>query len=123
MIVVATTSIALREGLRALLAAITPEQTIEFTGDVTAVLTTVTHSPVDLVVLDAELPTVSTGMVLGQIKRVSPETRLLALTNTVQQQDSIARFDVEAVLLKGIAAIDIADTIERLLAHQVNQGR
>src|SRR5512135_2729730 len=115
MILVATRSISLREGLRALLAAITPSQTIEFVDDMGEVLKKLTESPVDLVVLDADLPAVSAGIVLGQIKQVSPTAHLLVLADTVQQQQTAAPFEAEAVLLKGPTAAEIAATIERLL--------
>lgn len=115
MILVATRSTSLREGLQALLAAVTPDQTIEFVGDFVEILRKLTQSPVDLVVLDADLPAVSTRRVLSQIKRASSATRLLVLTDTVQQQHTASQFDAEAVLLKGTAATEIASTIEHLL--------
>ncbi len=117
MILVATRSISWQEGLLALLAAITPGQTIEFFGDTAEVLKKLSESPVNLVVLDADLPAVSTRMAVGQIKQVSPATHVMVLTDTVQQQRAAAQWGVEAVLLKGMAAAEIANTIERLLDH------
>ncbi len=115
MVLVATRSTSLREGLRALLAAITPDQTIEFVDDYVEVFRKLTQSPVDLVVLDADLSAVSARTALSQIKQVSSATRLLVLTDTVQQQHTVSPFEAEAVLLKGIAATEIASTIEHLL--------
>ncbi len=115
MVLVATRSTSLREGLRALLAAITPDQTIEFVDDYVEVFRKLTQSPVDLVVLDADLSAVSARTALSQIKQVSSATRLLVLTDTVQQQHTVSPFDAEAVLLKGTAATEIASTIEHLL--------
>ena len=115
MILVATRSISLREGLLALLAAITPGQTIALVGSTTEVPQQLSESPADLVVLDTDLLDMSTGMVVRQIKQVSPVTRLLLLTDTVQQQRAMSQFEAEAVLLKGTPAAEIAITIERLL--------
>ncbi|MFN8597511.1 MAG: hypothetical protein U0559_15185 [Anaerolineae bacterium] len=117
MILVATRSMSLRDGLLALLAAINPAQPIEFVDDIAVLLTAVTQAPIDLIVLDADLPTVSTGMVSGQIKQASPHTRILILTDLIEPHDSPSHFEADAVLLKGIAATDMANTIERLLAH------
>ncbi len=115
MILLATRSISLRDGLLALLAAITPGHTIEFAGDVTEVARQLSESPADLVVLDADLLDKSTGMVVRQIKQVSSATRLLLLTDTVRQQQAMAQFEGGAVLLKGTSAAEIASAIERLL--------
>jgi DNA-binding NarL/FixJ family response regulator len=116
MLLVATQSASLQEGLLALLAAITTKHPIAFASSLTEVLKKLAESPLDLIVLDADLLTVSTGMVLGQIKRTSSATRLLLLTDTVQQQQAMAQFEVEAVLLKGTSAAEIASAIEQLLA-------
>ena len=121
MILVATRSTSLREGLLALLTAITPSQTIEFVDDLAEVLKKLIESPVDLVVLDADLPAVSTGIVLGQIKQVSPTAHLLVLTDTVQQQQTALELEAEAVLLKGTPAAEIAATIEQML--DIGQGQ
>jgi len=115
MILVATRSISLQEGLLALLAAITPSHTIEFVADTVEVLPKLTESPVDLVVLDADPFDDSTRLLRGQIQRVSPTTRLLILTDTVQQRYDATWPEAEVVLLKGACAADIATTIEQLL--------
>lgn len=115
MILLATRSISLRDGLLALLAAITPGHTIEFAGDVTEVARQLGESPADLVVLDADLLDGAAGMVVRQIKQVSSVTRLLLLTDTVRQQQAMAQLEAGAVLLKGTSAAEIADAIERLL--------
>lgn len=116
MILVATRSISLRDGLLALLAAITPGQTIEFAGDMLEVSQQLSESSADLVVLDVDLLDRSTGRVVRQIRQVSSVTRLLLLTDTVRQQQSMSQFEAEAVLLKGTSAAEFANVIEQLLS-------
>jgi DNA-binding NarL/FixJ family response regulator len=114
MILVATRSTSLRDGLLMLLAAMAPERSSEHV-DETTLFDRLGEVPVELVVLDAELFGRSAESMLRQIAARSPATRCLILAETVLQQAELKQLSAEEVLLQGTPAAEIANAIERLL--------
>ena len=114
MILVATRSTSLRDGLLMLLAALAPERT-RAPVDETTLFERLAEESVELIVLDVELLDVSGENLLKRIEIASPATRCLILAETVRQQEELKRLDGKEVLLQGTPAAEIANVIERII--------
>jgi DNA-binding NarL/FixJ family response regulator len=110
----------LREGLLALVTAISRGQVVDEIGNVLGVVEVASEHCLDLVLFDASLSSEEIWPVLQRVKSQSPQTRCVVLADNDQQCQEAKQASADAVLLKGTSAAKIAETIEQLLFERAN---
>ena len=113
-----------RDGLQALLAAISQTEIVGPADDGPSALRMITeHHPV-LVLLDADLPDDGAPTVLGRIKSEWPQIRCIVLADNVRQQQAAQAAGADSVLIKGFPAAQLFATIKRLIPrHETTEKR
>jgi DNA-binding NarL/FixJ family response regulator len=111
-----------RDGLQALLTAITEIDSVEQMDDTTSALRRITEQRPDLVLLDFSLTGDEPQAILKRIKAESPQTRCLALADDVEEQQIAKAAGADAILIKGFPAQRLIETVRRLLPPQASYG-
>lgn len=106
----------LRDGLRALLTAMSRVKIIGEVSDTASVLRMIQEHRPTLVLLDADLPDGEVGNTLKAIKADWPQVRCVVLASTVEQQQAVALAGADSAPLKGFLAEKLYTTIEKLLS-------
>ena len=106
----------LRDGLRALLTAMSRVEIIGETSDTASVLRTIQKHRPTLVLMDADLPGDEARNTLKAIKTDWPQVRCIVLASTVEQQQAVALAGADSAPLKGFPAEKLYATIEKLLS-------
>ena len=106
----------LRDGLRALLTAMSRVKIIGEASDTASVLRMIQEHRPKLVLMDADLPGDEVGNTLKTIKTDWPQVRCIVLASTVEQQQAIALAGADSAPLKGFPAERLYATIEKLLS-------
>jgi len=105
-----------RRGLIALLSQDPRFEVVGEAGDASAALNAVGRLKPDLILLDNHLPGVSGVQAIGSLKELLPQTRVLMLTVSENEEDLSAglRAGADGYLLKTIDTADLADSIQRV---------
>jgi two-component system nitrate/nitrite response regulator NarL len=105
-----------RRGLIALLSQDPRFEVVGEAGDASAALNAVGRLKPDLILLDNHLPGVSGVQAIGSLKELLPDTRVLMLTVSENEEDLSAglRAGADGYLLKTIDTADLADSIQRV---------
>ena len=105
-----------RRGLIALLSQDPRFEVVGEAGDASAALVAVGRLKPDLILLDNHLPGVSGVQAIGSLKELLPQTRVLMLTVSENEDDLSAglRAGADGYLLKTIDTADLADSIQRV---------
>jgi DNA-binding NarL/FixJ family response regulator len=106
----------LREGLRALLGSIRGLWILETESYTSAVAISATCRP-RLAVLEY-FSVADAGRALAKIKGDSPDTRCVALVDSVQEQNAALSAGADIAPLKGVRAEQLFTEIEGLLVHR-----
>lgn len=112
-----TTSFDLAVGLGALLLSIPPIARVERTGEIETLYRWLRAARPKLVVLDGN--TTGDGIVelLAAIKRLSPHTRHIVLSDTMAEVRRLTASGVKNVTVKGIDPRQLVNTIEQALGE------
>lgn len=105
-----------RRGLIALLSQDPRFEVVGEAGDASAALNAVGRLRPDLILLDNHLPGVSGVQAIASLKELLPQTRVLMLTVSENEDDLSAglRAGADGYLLKTIDTTDLADSIQRV---------
>jgi len=106
----------LRDGLRALLTAMSRVKIIGEASDTASALRTIQKHRPTLVLMDADLPGDEAWNTLQAIKTDAPQVRCIVLASTVEQQRAAELAGADSAPLKGLLAEKLYATIEQLLS-------
>lgn len=106
----------LRDGLRALLTAMSRVKIIGEASDTASVLRVIYRHCPTLVLMDADLPGDEAQDTLKAIKTNWPQVRCVVLVSTVEQQQAVALAGADSAPLKGLLAEKLYAAIEELLS-------
>ena len=106
----------LRDGLRALLTAMSRVKIIGEASDTASALRTIQKHRPTLVLMDADLPGDEAWNTLKAIKTDAPQVRCIVLASTVEQQRAAELAGADSAPLKGLLAEKLYATIEQLLS-------
>jgi DNA-binding NarL/FixJ family response regulator len=110
----------IREAWRALLLSTSAISTVREAGDATGALTALdTYGP-DIVLLDAEALGVEALALVDQIRAIAPACPCIVLVQDERQARELRGLGVAEVLIKGLPAAQLFETVERVLALPAN---
>lgn len=110
----------LRDSLLILLRAVPGIEAIYQANDVSSALSTSPELEPTLVLLDYDLAKNGVATTWGQIMAQRPQTRFVALVDSEQQMQQAERAGADVVLMKGVLAARLLETIEGLLEGKVD---
>lgn len=114
---IAARPLSLRYSLLALLARLPQIDSVQSVEDARLMLTVVTTTQPQLIVLDVHLLGESVKPVLDQLKTIAPQTRLVVLVDQVEQQQELQATSADLVLLKGHPAAELFTSVAQLLTR------
>ena len=115
-VLIISRSAQIRESLLVLLRAIPQIETVHQAEDAPTALAMEPEVQPALVLLDYDLPDDELRTVLGRIKAAWPQARCLVLLDDEQDRRRAEEAGADVVLVKGIRAATILETIEGLLS-------
>jgi DNA-binding NarL/FixJ family response regulator len=106
----------LRDSLRTFLMSLPQVKMVRLVEDIPSALQVVTEHNPDLVLVDANLPDNGVLHIPGKLKAMQAQSRCLILVDTTQQQRKAIAAGADTVLVKGVPAAKLFETIEELLS-------
>jgi DNA-binding NarL/FixJ family response regulator len=102
--------------LKAVSGLLTPDcEVVGKVADASALLETAQRFPPDVVVLDVNLPNISSLEVCREVTRMNPETKVIMFSAMNDPSTSEAFFDAGAsAFVSKMASVDLLSTIKRL---------
>jgi two-component system response regulator DesR len=115
-ILIADDSVSLRNRLGLMVSQITGVGLVRLAGDVLGALAALKDEPVDLAILDIQMPGGSGIDVLREIKQTRASTTVIILTNypNLQYQEKCLELGADYFLSKSTNSNELLDLIERL---------
>jgi DNA-binding NarL/FixJ family response regulator len=107
----------LRDGLQAVLSAISGMSALEPADDGTSALNKLESHHLDLVILGSNLTADELNATLRQIKEQYPDVRCIIVAASPQQGRALKDSSADAVLVEGVPAALFSTTIKDLLAQ------
>lgn len=105
----------LRDAIEALLASVERVEVVGKTARVSTALRIAALHPLDLLLLEAGLPTSANRQLFQMCRRERPSLRSIVLADDGEQVREARSFGADAVFLKGFPADRFVRTVERLL--------